>query len=160
MFCYKNSKSWQSDLWFVFNPFPSQKHLNCLDVLILAWNLLKHNGEFFLSTKLCIEYICFLYIPHLYFYSSWAVFWREEKDACLQGEGGGAGIPPPTRGSWLGGHDALSAYQRAVQLYILYCIAKLTLSIQCNYKHHYICMSCSCNSLPWTICSLKIGVIS
>ena len=63
MFCYKNSKSWQSDLWFVFNPFPSQKHLNCLDVLILAWNLLKHKESFFCQLSYALNIYAFSIFP-------------------------------------------------------------------------------------------------
>ena len=63
MFCYKNSKSWQSDLWFVYNPFPSQKHLNCLDVLILAWNLLKHKESFFCQLSYALNIYAFSIFP-------------------------------------------------------------------------------------------------
>ena len=75
----------------------------------------------------------------------------------LTGEGEGPAFPSYT-GQLAGGSHALPAYQGAVQLYILYCIAKLTLSSATPNIIIYVILALA-TSHPDNM-SLKIVVIS
>ena len=127
-------------------------------MLILAWNLLKHNGEFFCQLSYALNIYAFSIFP-IYIFTLLELFsGGKKKMRVYRGRVEGPASPLLHGAAGWGVMTPCQLTNGQCSSYILYCIAKLTVSIQCNYKNHYICMSCSCNSLPWTICSFKIGV--